>query len=919
MSHILLRLNGSDLAQFPDTEFTVTRNNPYFNDGAEIESYPFAVPLDGNRQHFQNSEVIESDATIHPVRGGVLEAIVDGIPVISGKCGSIEDQELTDRVSLKLESAVHTLDEYLDGVRCRDVELKDEILIGETIGNLKMSLQADLKLVLTDSGNIGGMANTGYQVTTLFTDKVVIPDPKNLNDPNGRLAVQLPALGFSRPAIYTTKTEAGQSAPFATDKFDSFGSIGVDPDNKYRRSFINVDKPYPLAPYCNARISYLHYREGQNDNESSDQVDTRTDQIDEDCKYNPYLMLEADRPASGLCFYVLYFLDCLFARLANDGIYYDNSELLKVDDLCRLAFFTTHCKFDVQQRTNPTIGPMHLDSVKSINSWLHSRNIDTTLAIDDSERSEHINSITIDDKTYEVNGPSPFGFSVWEDGVYVFHPYTIKDIQYKLTNVKNCALEADVMAMYANSQNFPDADAKEIIDNMWGAFGVRFYLDPDTRIVKPRFIRDILRDQTEAIVFPCTVITAVKQTEDIRGFRMQYSGTSDEQQRDDNITLGVRDYDTVYDYQDYTHLDASHDYIGILTELHDSNMKCYVDVKTGNRFRVKIDVDAEDEAANDIKNKRKNLAPQFFEVAQLSPVEVGDCSDENKDFIVEVTNSFQPIIFNDLNYREESKAISAKVFTFKDGAVERKVRLGVDGPKKQILSTFVAEDMWHENVKRRLLFPMGAEHVQFKMTADIKTKEAFDPTSSNDGDSPLQHAAWGLAVAIMRGGGSDSRIDYYDFDYDGFGNCKYRSVAGTDYTLSLDSIDCYSQVYDYNGEEAEGTSGERFSLKLRAYIPAPYDIMGPDGKLIPAGEPLCSSDPAIRNRGLFDTFFSEYAHWLLNRKKVKLTILCEVAALINIQWHKRYRFGDYVGFINKLTSHYTAENGLESVEVELFI
>lgn len=63
--------------------------------------------------------------------------------------------------------------------------------------------------------------------------------------------------------------------------------------------------------------------------------------------YDPYYILEADRMQSGICFYVLYFLDCLFNAL---GLNYDNEDLLSVGDMKRLCFFTTHCKYDIERK-----------------------------------------------------------------------------------------------------------------------------------------------------------------------------------------------------------------------------------------------------------------------------------------------------------------------------------------------------------------------------------------------------------------------------------------------------------------------------------------------------------------------------------------------------------------------------------------
>ena len=77
--------------------------------------------------------------------------------------------------------------------------------------------------------------------------------------------------------------------------------------------------------YCNARICVEKeesYKVGQEE---------------------PYWVLDADRPWSGICFYVAYFLDCLFSHL---GLVVKENNLGKVEDMLRLAFFTTKCEVE---------------------------------------------------------------------------------------------------------------------------------------------------------------------------------------------------------------------------------------------------------------------------------------------------------------------------------------------------------------------------------------------------------------------------------------------------------------------------------------------------------------------------------------------------------------------------------------------
>lgn len=1085
-SHLAITLNGEYLDINEDTSIDLEFNNPYFNDTAsETLSLPFTVPLAGNRNKFGNAEVVDSDNRLTRVEGGVMGVETDGVLMASGKTGNIEDQELHDEVALQMVSSVYSLDEYLNDLRCRDVQMKDRIQVGEGIGNLQVQLKSTMEIAISQTRYVDkySASSNNKFIETFYTEIK--------NDLTSGMT--LPALGFSRPDICKVDSSG------ITSYQKSDGSEGKEPT--VLQSFINVTEPYDPGRgyyYCNGRICYLHYKKAD-DGTSSDTVDTRPS-IDQYSKYNPYLVLEADRPASGLCFYVLYFLDCLFYMFRKDGIAYDNSELLRVPDLKRLAFFTTGYKFE----TEPKMGLRPLNSIDEINTWLTSRNIQTKLEVKDKEESVKVDSITVDGTDYIVGKSRDYhsdpSWNVqWDkcktDDITVKHKKSSTTI----------SVTAQVMEYIANSQNFPDADAKTILDSLWASFGIRFYLDQETRVVKPRFIRDIFRDPSAPIVFPCQVITATKMTEKITGFRMKYSGESDDKSKKDNLINGTTNYDTTYDYCDYSQPNISFNYIEIVTKAYDSNMTLYVDLLTGNRYRVKIDGEAE---------TRSEYHPVIFEVGQLTGVAIGDCSKENEEFVTELTSSFEPIIFNDVNNINQRKAFSQSdtaqgYYTDERGnKIQCVIGTVTKYEKSQKLAPFVDDDMWHEFIPRVLSYPIGTKYVDIDLNATIKTLEAFDPADSKTGDSPLQDHDWGLGVVMMRGGGSEAYIDYYDYNYDMFGNCKYRQVAGGDYTLSFDSIDCFGSVYDYNGQlpgigdetsisyyngpysnrydgtytrsqaadkireiwkdsnadllssrrkvsgskafaagwqSAEGadyctvlsstrcltdsdgveheflctpitdngdvlspssldsymarleslatslkrsimsldaladqdeaialgvgrhliiqrfdnvsatnnyhdpwsdfyseilhqfhaiyygsassgkvacpippaSSDDRFSLKIRSYIPSPYDIADKNGQQFKKGDPLCN--PAVARRGLFDTFMSEYAHFLLNRKRIKLEVACEPSALTHIEWHRRYQFGHYTGWIDKIQTHISAQNGIESVTIELLV
>ena len=72
-----------------------------------------------------------------------------------------------------------------------------------------------------------------------------------------------------------------------------------------------------------------------------------------------------------------------------------------------------------------------------------------------------------------------------------------------------------------------------------------------------------------------------------------------------------------------------------------------------------------------------------------------------------------------------------------------------------------------------------------------------------------------------------------------------------------------------------------------------------------------------QRRGLFDKFYTEYAYFAVNRKIVKMVCRMEMADILNIDWTKRYKIGDYTGFINKYS--YTVDStGMSDVTLEMY-
>lgn len=207
---------------------------------------------------------------------------------------------------------------------------------------------------------------------------------------------------------------------------------------------VNVSFPYgPSNPYCNARVCVK-----------------RTDEYkpNEDV---PYWVYDADRPWSGVCFYVAYFLDCLFKHL---NITVKENNLGKVQDMTRLAFFTTKCEHET-------------------------------------------------------------GELLPEDNGISFKDYANFEFNYRDTPVES--VTTGVSRVYATNKNFPDTDVRSLLESLFNAFGLRLVEDVKNRTVSIYYIRDILRDNTVEDV-NMVVTGKSLSYEKVEGVKVTYGGGDDD-------------------------------------------------------------------------------------------------------------------------------------------------------------------------------------------------------------------------------------------------------------------------------------------------------------------------------------------------------------------------------------------------------
>ena len=838
-----------------DFSIDIDDQNPLFNDN-EMFSYPCRMPMEGNR--FLLGNIDDPTNIDRPVNleHTKMRIVVDNQPFRSGTLVTSEDEEIDNALTMNISASEHSMQDLIGQLNCRDIPVKDKILIGEKIGNVKCQVNYDFNIKITYDGK---KPDEDHSITSNRTSEAEFTPQ---------------ALGFSFPGRCET-TNSKEKAALKEEV--SYGNGNVVKKPRVAQSYINVSEPYPNAKYCNARVAYTHHGI-DDDGKTTTTVSPKAQKLGPNDHW-PYWVLEADRQQSGICFYVLYFLDCLFDYLS---VSWDNSELLKIEDMRHLCFFTTK---------------------QQINEWLDSRGCGGQFEISDVKGKQ------LDDCDYHYYDP-------WRHQTYDGHASVgqngVTSITVEGTKTGE-TMKADIMLMYANSDNFPDESVQTVLDSLWASFGIRFHYDYEKRHVTAYFVREVFRSNEAPIDFPGKVISMHKVAEKITGVRMKYSAESDAKEQRANVKNGVKDYDTDYDYIDYPQksTDTSKTYEQIFRAPKayggDRDKTCYIDLTTGNAYRIKVNGDA---------TSSSDWKPALFEVGQYKGVEMGDCSELNDDFVEEYVSDFQPVTFNDVNYQVEIEQASG---THTDSSGNT-VTLNQQQKQQPILAAFIDEDMEHEFIEQKIRQSIGSEFVECYADEILKLIENYDPSDTEDGNSPLQEMDWGLAIALMRGGGTNATLQTYDFNYDGFGcNSKWRTVAGL-YALASDSLDMWGNEFDYNGTHEGIGDGERFSLKIRSWKQPEWanaPLINPDVVNPTTGK----IEKKIKSRGLCDTFMSELMNFVLKRRKYRIRIECSAAQVADVpnHWTRRFRINGLVGFINKLSYNVSAKDGLNNLEVEFYV
>lgn len=592
-------------------------------------------------------------------------------------------------------------------------------------------------------------------------------------------------LGYYYPGFAGSARDVGWDG--VEDGYVEFDG-SLDPSNNMMFIACNVSEAYPVKPYCNMRVCVKRKEEWG----------TKIEQ--------PYFILEANRPWSGMCFYVAYFFKCLFAHLGNVVV---EDHMADESDMNRLAFVTTKCEHRLTDKTS-------MGFAKKINAI----------------------------------------------GQVVAELIT-DDVDLKLD-------ESFFYKVYATEKNFPDVSVSEVVESMFNAFGLKIWTEPTTGYVHVVYIRDILRNN-EILDSDMKINSLSVSHSKVKGVRLTYGGDED---------------DTAFNYKDYSgKIELVSDYKKIVKkELSPYDKTLYINPLTGNKYRVKIDKEAEREGKED------ELFPVLFEVGQFNDYVVGEDCEEAEELKI----GFTPLIENDTTSRKQAAVADERtqcLALYVDGAEvnqPKEVHTQLMGNESKLLGVITTHTYW----------------VRLK-------QQRFINFAEESNENPITAHDCGFMLGFMRGPGSRSGYTIQLYNYDGNFNSAWVPVED-DYAFSSDTMDAYGNHYDYNVDSPGGAESEG-RISLKTHIVTGNEVGFTDSE----GGDAWGINGEAAKRGLADRFMSEYMYFLLNRKTVKMDVDTTLSHLTSLTWLKRHRVGEVVGFI-KSRSYTLSNSGVSDMNIEMY-
>lgn len=407
---ISLRIDGKWAVLPDDVEITIEGNSNIWDDKSGTCSYPFELNIRQNLHLVGNAAQLNGESIFAALDGKRGELFLMGVPFFTGIVALDDEVDLeSEVVEINVKSGSLEFEKMIEGLNCQDVPLIDEIPAGVYYEKIEFEWRVD------DNGHT-----------------------------------------FEK-SIWASLPE------------DDF----VAPVDVNGNRLINVSEPYPQKKFCNVRLcingtgEYVESGKSNQGGRGDRSLYRRVPEGSKRVTGNPsaYIVLDAFRPKSGMCFYVLYFMDCLFNKL-NVNVEYNS--LPDMEDMNRLAFLNTRLSYN----------------------------------IDD-----------IDDIEFE-GLPSFYNANITAR-------YANMMPSYSRSRIFGRTVKAD-------SKNFPDIEVSEVIDALSTAFGIKLMYDSNKNSVRMFFVKELFDSDAEDILVESIYSVAKTESKKIRGFKLSYSSGSDD-------------------------------------------------------------------------------------------------------------------------------------------------------------------------------------------------------------------------------------------------------------------------------------------------------------------------------------------------------------------------------------------------------
>ena len=745
MEHLSLEIfdldgkGGSKYATLPDnTSIQLTDTSEIFASG-DVWSHSFILNVFANAHIFGTAGDMRGGRLHEQIHKRRARLWVEGLPLYLGylKLDSEAEVDENGDVDVSFESGQKTFDEMIEGMNARDVSI-GEVMIGVALNRKRHVHMSSFRMRYKLDENAAFPEKEHYDAPSAGS-KTFHVDASDVY-----ITQRWPKLVLSKGVVTNQVTNSPETI-----------------------NCVNVQSAYDDShPYCNINICYqkkiLKNDEEVTLREYTVRLASGKDTItggDNEVRYN-----------NAPNFYMLYWLKRL---LLDKGIYVTEDQAYDVEDLRRVFLGNVGCFYEekdtnIDKLENYEVGSEDYAKYGLFDFWMAPFYPKCKVYPGADDRGSVLmrngkeTTVDPDGHVFVTNYPQAAGNVTEIDGLQV-------NIDYP-----------NGYRAFATSDNYPNVNASEVIDAMEAAFGVRLLFNRDYNRVRIVLLRNIFRD-TNVQNVNCEVLSEIKVENCIRGFRMTYNGDED---------------DTNFNYDDWKGAITYVGYDAIRQRYVTAfNKNCYINVNTGNAYRVKIDED------------EKVFFPALFEVGGYADAEDGDCTGD-EDTIETVAVGAKPMLMNE---------VGGKFAFFFNGTMKPA------GSDTEVAAQIPVSSTQYEH---KYSDSFGNK-TEVTGDLDIYIKEGYvanlqdNYDLSGDGDSPFDTADIGLCFGIMRGSGSEAYVKYDSDEIEAEGNDYWEIEPGSGAIDHPDTCDHYGNQWDYSTGSGIGPTKGRFSLKLRAEKPNP--------------------------------------------------------------------------------------------------